>query len=158
LWLGTATGCPRRERRGAPLAGTSGKRARTELSARERIGIAGPSAVSPRPEWLRVSGPRHGHSAGFLLCIDRSRSESRLHPAGEAVPAGMTSMHSERPGWTAGYSGMEPAIEYRRFAQECRRLAREAKTERHRVIMEEMAQAWEMLAKETDREGAHASP
>jgi len=70
----------------------------------------------------------------------------------------MTSMHSERPGWTAGYSGMEPAIEYRRFAQECRRLAREAKTERHRVIMEEMAQAWEMLAKETDREGAHASP
>jgi len=53
---------------------------------------------------------------------------------------------------------MKPAIEYRRFAQECRRLAREAKTERHRVIMEEMAQAWEMLAKETGREGAHASP
>ena len=53
---------------------------------------------------------------------------------------------------------MEPAIEYRRFAQECRRLARETKTERHRVIMEEMAQAWERLAKETDGEGAHASP
>jgi len=82
LWLGPATGCPRRERRGAPLAGTSGKRARTELSARERIGIAGPSAVSPRPEWLRVSGPRHGHSAGFLLCIDRSRSGKPTTPRG----------------------------------------------------------------------------
>jgi hypothetical protein len=52
---------------------------------------------------------------------------------------------------------METSTEYRRFAQECRRLAREAKTERHRKIMEEMAQAWERLAKEADREGAHAS-
>jgi len=51
---------------------------------------------------------------------------------------------------------METSTEYRRFAQECQRLAREAKTERHRQIMEEMAQAWERLAKETDR--AHASP
>jgi hypothetical protein len=51
---------------------------------------------------------------------------------------------------------METATEYRRFAQECRLLAREAKTERHRQIMEEMAQAWDTLAKETD--GAHASP
>jgi hypothetical protein len=53
---------------------------------------------------------------------------------------------------------METATEYRRFAQECQRLAREAMTERHRKIMEEMAQAWERLAKEVDGEGAHASP
>ena len=55
---------------------------------------------------------------------------------------------------------METSTEYRRFAQECDRLAREAKTERHRKIMQEMAQAWEKLAKETDGdgEGAHASP
>jgi hypothetical protein len=53
---------------------------------------------------------------------------------------------------------MESSTEYRRFAQECRRLAREAKIERHRKIMEEMAQAWDTLAKEADREGAHASP
>ena len=66
---------------------------------------------------------------------------------------------------------METSTEYRRFAQECDRLAREAKTERHRKIMQEMAQAWgkimqemaqawERLAKETDGdgEGAHASP
>jgi Skp family chaperone for outer membrane proteins len=52
---------------------------------------------------------------------------------------------------------METSTEYRRFAQECRRLAQEAKTERHRKIMEEMAQAWERLAKEADLEGAHAS-
>jgi hypothetical protein len=53
---------------------------------------------------------------------------------------------------------METSTEYWRFAQECQRLAREAKTERHRQIMEEMAQAWERLAKETDGKGAHASP
>ena len=53
---------------------------------------------------------------------------------------------------------METSTEYRRFAQECHRLAREAKTERHRKIMQEMAQAWERLAKETDGEGTHASP
>jgi len=52
---------------------------------------------------------------------------------------------------------METSTQYRRFAQECRRLAREAKTERHRKIMEEMAQAWDMLAKEADQEDAHAS-
>src|SRR5215813_12391579 len=38
---------------------------------------------------------------------------------------------------------MEASTEYRRFAQECRRPAREAKTERHRNIMEDMARAWE---------------
>jgi hypothetical protein len=70
----------------------------------------------------------------------------------------MTSMHPERSACATGYSGMETSSEYRRFAQECRRLAREAKTERHRKIMEEMAQAWERLAHEADREGAHASP
>jgi hypothetical protein len=50
---------------------------------------------------------------------------------------------------------MELSTEYSRFAEECRRLAREAKTERHREILEEMAQAWEKLARET--ESFHAS-
>ena len=53
---------------------------------------------------------------------------------------------------------METSTEYRRFAQECRRLAREAKTERHRKIMEEMAHAWDRLAQEAEPEGSHASP
>jgi hypothetical protein len=70
----------------------------------------------------------------------------------------MTSMHPERRARAAGYPGMETSTEYRRFAQECRRLARDAKAERHRKIMEEMAQAWEQLAKEADEEASQASP
>jgi DNA-binding FadR family transcriptional regulator len=71
-------------------------------------------------------------------------------------------MRSERPGGTVGFSGMETSTEYRRFAEgrfaeECRRMAPEAKTERHRKILEEMAQAWEKLAKEADLESSHAS-
>jgi len=53
---------------------------------------------------------------------------------------------------------METAADYRRFAQECRRLARDAKTERHRKIMEEMARAWDRLASEADEEASHAPP
>ena len=70
----------------------------------------------------------------------------------------MTSMRQERPACAARYSGMETATEYRRFAQECRRLARDAKTERHRKIMEDMAQAWDRLAKEAEEETSHAAP
>src|SRR5262249_42452209 len=53
---------------------------------------------------------------------------------------------------------METATEYRRFAQECRRLARDAQTERHRKIMEDMARAWDTLATQGDEEASHASP
>jgi hypothetical protein len=53
---------------------------------------------------------------------------------------------------------MGTATEYRRFAQECRRLARDAQTERHRKIMEDMARAWDTLATEVDEEASHASP
>jgi len=53
---------------------------------------------------------------------------------------------------------METATEYRRFAQECRRLARNAQTERHRKIMEDMARAWDKLATEADEEASHALP
>jgi hypothetical protein len=70
----------------------------------------------------------------------------------------MTSMHRERRLRSVRYSGMETATEYQRFAQECRRLARDAKTERHRNIMEDMARAWDQLAKEADEEASHASP
>jgi hypothetical protein len=50
---------------------------------------------------------------------------------------------------------METSTEYQRFAEECRRLAREAKTEQHRRILEEMAQAWERLAKEPEPKSLH---
>jgi hypothetical protein len=46
---------------------------------------------------------------------------------------------------------MEPATEYLRFAEECRRLAPFAKTEQHRQVLEEMARAWEKLAKEAEQ-------
>jgi hypothetical protein len=52
---------------------------------------------------------------------------------------------------------MEISIQYRRFAEECRRMAREAQTERHRKILEEMTQAWETLAEEADLESPHVS-
>ena len=62
-------------------------------------------------------------------------------------------MRSERAGPAPGCPGMETSTEYKRFAEECRRLAREAKTEQHRRVLEEMAQAWEKLAKEAAPKG-----
>ena len=62
-------------------------------------------------------------------------------------------MRSERAGPAPGCPGMETSMEYKRFAEECRRLAREAKTEQHRRVLEEMAQAWEKLAKEAAPKG-----
>jgi len=50
---------------------------------------------------------------------------------------------------------MEPTTQYQRFAEECRRLAREAKNEQHRKLLDEMAQAWEKVAKEAAPESSH---
>ena len=41
--------------------------------------------------------------------------------------------------------------QYREFAEECDRLAQEAKTDAHRKILEEMAKAWRMVAAESDQ-------
>jgi len=40
----------------------------------------------------------------------------------------------------------ETSAQYRAFAEECDRLAQEAKTEHHRKILEEMAEAWRRVA------------
>ena len=61
-------------------------------------------------------------------------------------------------GRPAGCPCMEPSTEYQRFAQECRRLAQQAKTEEHRRMLEEMAQAWEKLVKETNQKGSRSPP
>jgi hypothetical protein len=43
---------------------------------------------------------------------------------------------------------METPDHYREFAAECDRLAAQAKSEQHRKVLEEMAQAWRRLAQE----------
>jgi hypothetical protein len=45
---------------------------------------------------------------------------------------------------------METPALYRQFAAECDRLAAEAKTERHRKILQEMAEVWRKLAEKAD--------
>ncbi len=52
---------------------------------------------------------------------------------------------------------MQSSKEYRKFAEECDRLARNAKMEHHRKILKEMAEAWKKLADEDDRKGSQSS-
>ena len=52
-----------------------------------------------------------------------------------------------------GCFGMKTSAEYRKFAEECRRLAREAEDEQHRATLEQMAEAWLRLAAEAERKG-----
>jgi len=59
---------------------------------------------------------------------------------------------------TAGLSPqMDPSTQYRSFAEECRRLAEQVESERHRRILYEMALAWSKLADETERAGLQPS-
>jgi hypothetical protein len=44
---------------------------------------------------------------------------------------------------------METSAQYREFAEECDRLAKQAKTDDHRLILE-MAKAWRVVAAEND--------
>ena len=52
---------------------------------------------------------------------------------------------------------MDPSAQYRGFAEECRRLAEQVESERHRRILHEMALAWSKLADETERAGLQPS-
>jgi len=45
---------------------------------------------------------------------------------------------------------MQTRTEYLEFAEECDRLARETKAERHHMALKEMAEAWRKLAEEAD--------
>jgi hypothetical protein len=40
------------------------------------------------------------------------------------------------------------STEYQRFAEQCARLAQQAEMERHRKMLERMAEAWRALAEE----------
>jgi hypothetical protein len=46
---------------------------------------------------------------------------------------------------------METSAQYREFAEQCDRLAKQAKTDDHRKILEEMAEAWRIVAAEADK-------
>ena len=50
------------------------------------------------------------------------------------------------PGSTDRWFPMETGTKYREFAAECERLAKQAKTERHRTVLLEMAAVWRELA------------
>jgi hypothetical protein len=52
---------------------------------------------------------------------------------------------------------MDPSLQYRSFAEECRRLAEQVESERHRRILHEMALAWSKLADETEPAGLQPS-
>ena len=52
---------------------------------------------------------------------------------------------------------MDPCAQYRGFAEECRRLAEQVKSERHRRILHEMALVWSKLADETEPAGVQPS-
>jgi hypothetical protein len=43
---------------------------------------------------------------------------------------------------------LETSTEYQRFAEQCSRLAEQAETERHRKMLERMAEVWRTLAEE----------
>ena len=46
---------------------------------------------------------------------------------------------------------MQTRTQYRDFAEECDRLAKQAETERQCMVLNEMAEAWRKLAEEADR-------
>jgi hypothetical protein len=45
---------------------------------------------------------------------------------------------------------METSAQYREFAEECDRWARQTENDGHRKILKEMAETWRTLAAETD--------
>jgi hypothetical protein len=49
---------------------------------------------------------------------------------------------------------METPSEYRKYAEERRRFAEKADAEKHRAILEEMAEVWPRLAAQAEQKGA----
>lgn len=66
----------------------------------------------------------------------------------------MALLLSERLLPAAGCFNMETPQDYRKFAEECRRLARRAEDAQHKAILEEMAEVWLRLAAEAEQKGS----
>jgi hypothetical protein len=64
-------------------------------------------------------------------------------------------MRPERGVPPAGLFRMDTASrrQYEEFAAECERLAKEARTEHHRAVLREMAEAWRKLAEAAAKGG-----
>ena len=62
----------------------------------------------------------------------------------------MPAINSERPVRLDGLFHMETSAQYRKFAEECDRLAKQARAAHHRTVLEEMAQVWRELADGAD--------
>jgi hypothetical protein len=60
-------------------------------------------------------------------------------------------MHSERRFKQTGFVLMTSSTQYRDFAEECLRLANQAKDEHQREILKEMAKVWSELAEKVDK-------
>jgi hypothetical protein len=62
----------------------------------------------------------------------------------------MPTIDSERPVRLGGLFRMETPAQYQKFAEECDRLAKQARAAHHRKVLEEMAQVWRDLADGAD--------
>lgn len=62
----------------------------------------------------------------------------------------MPAVNSERGFRSNGLFPMETPAQYLKFAEECERLAKQAKAAHHRQVLEEMAQVWRQLADGVD--------
>lgn len=60
----------------------------------------------------------------------------------------------ERQVLAATCSHMEQSMQYRKFAEECRRFASLAKTAEQRKVLQEMEAVWTKLAEEADNRDA----
>ena len=66
----------------------------------------------------------------------------------------MSLLLQERGFLPGRWVGMETPGEYRKFAEECRRLAKAADDEEFGRVLRQMAEAWLRLAAEAEQEGA----
>jgi hypothetical protein len=58
---------------------------------------------------------------------------------------------------TAGFLSMKTPSQYREFAEDCLRLAKNAKREDERKVLQQMAETWLKLADEADQIGSDKS-
>jgi hypothetical protein len=76
-----------------------------------------------------------------------------LELSGDLQPGSIriAGMPSERRSRGFRLFHMEKPEQYREFSEECERLAKQAKTERHRKMLREMAEVWRELAHSADK-------